>query len=243
MTWRLLISNSPPGGHSGQVLKAVVVYCSIEANRLPYAGTGMEYQGEDCSHERCIILWYNQMCYPDNLAPNLNGYGSSCWDGLCRWPCSIYHLPVPELCCGFLYICPCMCLGPPLHWMECLRHSPVTSTGSSPPSNWKWTWIVHFALVSQWGLHVAGLGVLLLWYGDVLKGLLSHQSMWCYRGRFWHRQLFVNVPTLGHARLVVRILYLALGPTPRREGVQGINEGSKSGTCGHGSRQGSIPSG
>ncbi len=52
----------------------------------------------------------------DLYAPNVNGYGSSCWGGLCLWPCSIYHLPDPELCCGFLYICHSMCSGatPPL---------------------------------------------------------------------------------------------------------------------------------
>ncbi len=46
------------------------------------------------------------------------------WCGLCLWPCYIYHLPDPELCCGFIYICHSMCTWPPLHWMECLRSSP-----------------------------------------------------------------------------------------------------------------------
>ncbi len=66
----------------------------IGANHLPYVGTGVECQGEDCSREICIMLWHSQMRFPDNL------------------------------CHGFLYIFHSMCPGPPLYWVECLRSRP-----------------------------------------------------------------------------------------------------------------------
>ncbi len=50
--------------------KDCMPWLPIGANHLPYAGPGVECQGEDCFHERYIMLWHSQMHCPDNLPPS-----------------------------------------------------------------------------------------------------------------------------------------------------------------------------